>query len=92
MHLVWVRASVLGLLNFEKRKLSSLKTVTIGYVAYDILVRCLDRLPRSENVAKQISWFKLIHKVSNCNSWRIISIRCVVHIEELFTVGLMYVK
>jgi hypothetical protein len=63
MHLVWVRASVLGLLNFEEWALTSLKTVKIGYVAQSVLSRCLDRFPRPENVAKQISSFELIHKV-----------------------------
>lgn len=63
MHLVWVRASVLRLLNFEKCVLTSLKTVKIGYVTHGVLFRGSDRFPRPENVAKQISSFKLINKV-----------------------------
>lgn len=63
MHLVRVRASVLGLLNFEKWVFSSLKTVKIGYVTHGVLFRGSDRFPRPENMAKQISSFKLIHKV-----------------------------
>jgi len=64
MHIVWVRASVLGLLNFEKWVLTSLKSVKIGYVTHGVLFRGSDRFPRLENVANQISYFKLIHKVA----------------------------
>jgi hypothetical protein len=63
MHLVWVRASVLGLLSFQKWVLTSLKTVKIGYVKCGVLLRGSDRFPWPENVAKQISYFKLIYKV-----------------------------